>query len=94
MNQETDRPFTIGWWRGGFLYRYVCETRDVLYRGSLSAEQGREAPRTRNLNCRTGYCRSPYSFRLMTAGRFALRASAHRAHTSLRHPAVTHFRKE
>ena len=38
----------------------------------------------RNLNLRAGYCRSLHSFRLTTAGRFALRASAHWAHTSLR----------
>ena len=38
----------------------------------------------RNLNRRVAYYRSLHSFRLTTAGRFALRASAHWAHTSLR----------
>ena len=45
----------------------------------------------RNLSRRTVHCRGLYLLRLTTAGRFALRASAHWAHASLRRHLGTHF---
>ena len=45
----------------------------------------------RNLSRRTVHCRVLYLLRLTTAGRFALRASAHWAHASLRRHLRTHF---
>ena len=46
---------------------------------------------SRNLNRRHGHCRARASFRLTPPVRFALRASAHRAHTNLRPPAPRYW---
>jgi len=47
----------------------------------------RQGDHLRNLNRRPGHCRARASFRLTPTVRFALRASAHRAHARLRPPA-------
>ena len=47
----------------------------------------RQGDHPRNLNRRPGHCRARASFRLTPPVRFALRASAHRAHANLRPPA-------
>ena len=57
-------------------YRYLAVS---LYVGLRHV-----CPSVRNLSRRTGHCRALCLLRLTTAGRFALRASAHWAHTSLR----------